>query len=352
MFSVGAVVESMRRHALAIVLIFALALGAGVASSYVKTDKEAQAISDNAYTAEAVVYFTVKDMDASAISTESNFLIADARRAVVNDSVAGEIRRMYGDVVSVSSPYWADEEKNERFLTHYVFVDVSAPTQEIALEAANKAAELAVERMESTMPITSATITDSAYIRSGDNTKAADRGTDDLEHIESAVETSQSISVKRLVIFGFVGLFGAIFVFACVDILSRRIRSERDIERMLDISTLAYVRTPDDYAQAGSALAVLLEHNNVSSVCVAGISEKDGAARVTQEIAGTISQEITCVESLCESGAVSRIAKCDSVVLVFTQAAATGAQIDQALKMVRIAQVPVAGAILVSKKLK
>ena len=352
MFNVGAVVESIRRHVVAIIVIFVLALGAGVASSYVKTDDQAKEISEKAYTAEAVVYFTMEDMDTSLIDTQSDRMLSDARRTVLNDNVAGQIRCTYGSEVTVTSPWWLDEEKNARFYTNYVFVDVSAPTEEIALAAANDAAALAAQKMEETLPIKDAVVVDSAYLKAGDNTKVSDRGADKLENIESAVETSSSLSVKSLIIFGFVGLFGAIFVFACVDILSRRIRCERDIERMLDLSVLACVKTDADYARAASALSVLLARNGVDSVAIAGACPADGAAAAAQSISESMTQSVTCVDDLSSPAALASVASCGAVALVFTEGAASGAQIDQALKAVRIADVPVAGAILISKKKK
>ena len=258
MFNVGAVVESMRRHWIAIVVIFALALGAGAASSFLKTGSEAQEISDKAYTAEASVYVTLEAVDGSMISEASDRLISDARRTVISDKVAGEIRRIYGNEVSVYSPWWLDEEKNARYYSHYIFVDVSAPTQEIALAATNDAAKLAAEVMATTLPVKSVAVAEEAYLKQGDGSQAADRGVDALEEIESAAVTSSAISVKKLVIFGFVGLFGAIFVFACVDILSRRIRSARDVERMLDLPVLGVIKGEEDYAGALAAADVLL----------------------------------------------------------------------------------------------
>ena len=352
MFNVGAVVESMRRHALAIVIIFVLALGAGVASSYVKTGEEAQTISEKAYTAEAVVYFTMKEVDSALVSAEAEKTLADARRTVLNDSVAGEIRRMYGSEIKIASPWWVDEEKNARYYTNYVFVDVSAPSEEIALAATNAAANLAAQKMEETLPVASAVVTDSAYLKSGDNTQASDRGVDELENIESAVETSNSISVKKLVVFGFVGLFGAIFVFACVDILSRRIRCEHDIERMLDLPVLAHIKSNDDYARAAAALEVVLSRNNIDTVALVGICPADGAKAVAQSLANTLKQSITCVDDCSSSDALASMTSCGALALVFTEGAASGAQIDAALKLVHIADVPVAGAILVSKKKK
>ena len=352
MFNVGSVVESMKRHALAILVIFVLALVAGVASSYVKTGDEAQELSDKAYTAEAVVYFTMNETDGSLVDTESDRLLSDARRTVLNDSVAGEIRRTYGSEVSVSSPWWNDDEKNARYYTNYVFVDVSAPTEEMALAAADDAAVLAAQKMEETLPIESAVVTETAYLKSGDGSQAADRGADELENIESAVDSSNSISAKKLRIFGFVGLFGAILVFACVDILSRRVRCERDIERMLDLNVLGYVKTNDDYEGVTGALDVLLARNNIDQLAVAGVCAADGASDAAQKIAVHAKCAVTCVESLGNAGAVAAVSSCGAVVLVFTEGAASGTQIDAALKTVRIADVPVAGALLISKKKK
>ncbi len=352
MFNVGAVVQSIRRHAVAIIVIFALALAAGVGSSYLKTGDEAKKISEKAFTAEAVVYFTMNDVYGGMIEAESNFLISDARRTVVGDKVAGEIRRIYGSEVNVSSPWWEDEEKNARYYTHYVFVDVSAPTEEIALAAANEAAVRAATAMEETLPVKSAVVAEAAYVKQSDSTKAADRGTESLDNIESALVTSSSISVKKLVIFGFVGLFGAIFVFACVDILSRRIRSERDIEKMLDLTVLGTVKNDADYEGIAALLNVLLSRNSMKSLALAGVCASDGAADVFEKISPYLPQALSCVEALSENGSVATVAECESVALVLAEGAASGAQIDRALKALRVADVPVAGVVFIPKSKK
>lgn len=349
MFNVGAVVESMRRHWIAIVVIFALALGAGAASSFLKTGSEAQEISDKAYTAEASVYVTLEAVDGSMISEASDRLISDARRTVISDKVAGEIRRTYGNEVSVYSPWWLDEEKNARYYSHYIFVDVSAPTQEIALAATNDAAKLAAEVMATTLPVKSVAVAEEAYLKQGDGSQAADRGVDALEEIESAAVTSSAISVKKLVIFGFVGLFGAIFVFACVDILSRRIRSARDVERMLDLPVLGVIKGEEDYAGALAAADVLLNRNNLNSLAVAGICQADGAAAMAAKAADYLDKPVTCIDALSEGSAVSNLAACEAVVLVISAGAASASQIDEALRALRIADVPVAGAVFVPK---
>lgn len=350
MFNVGAVVESIRRHALAIVVVFALALAAGVGSSYVKTGDQAKEISEKAYTAEAVVYFTMDDTDSALVDAQSDRILSDARYTVISDSVAGQVRRTYGSEVTISSPWWVDEEKNARYYTNYVFVDAAAPMEETAIAAANDAAALAAAKMQETLPVQSAVVADAAYLKAGDASQASDRGAESLENIESAAETSKGISVKNLIIFGFVGLFGAIFVFACIDILSRRVRCERDIERMFDLSVLGTLRSKDDFAGVASALSVLLDRNKVDSLVVAGMCAADSAAVVAKGIEGGINKPLTCIDSLSSGNALTDVSLCSAVVLVFKEGAATGAQIDAALKALRIADVPVAGAILVSKK--
>ena len=352
MFNVGAVVDSIRRHLVAIIVIFVLALGAGVVSSYLKTSDEAQEINDKAYTAEATVYVTLENLDGSVVSEASDRLISDARRTVIGDAVAGEIRRTYGSEVTITSPFWEDSTKNDRFYTHYIFVDVSAPSEETALAAANQAVVLAADVMGKTLPVKSAIVSERAYLKQGDGASASDRGSGSLENIESAVVTSSSISVKKLLIFGFLGLFGAIFVFACLDILSRRVRSERDVERMLDLPVLGSAKDEADYEGIAAALKVLLKRNDIESVAIAGVCPADGAAHACEMVAKDIPQKAVCVESLVENGSVGVVAECQSVVLTLTEGAASGKEIDHALKTLRIADTPVAGVVFIPKKKK
>ena len=97
---------------------------------------------------------------------------------------------------------------------------------------------------------------------------------------------------------------------------------------------------------------MLLARNGVDSVAIAGACPADGAAAAAQSISESMTQSVTCVDDLSSPAALASVASCGAVALVFTEGAASGAQIDQALKAVRIADVPVAGAILISKKKK
>lgn len=351
MFNFATIMESVRRRWLIILVVTVVALAAGFGSAILKSSSQQESSGVTSYTAEAVIYFQVNENDASMSASYANdFLLTDARRTVLNDSVAGEVRRTYGEDIQVTTPFWMDTQKDSRYTGHYVFVDVSAPSKEIALDAANMAADLAAGEMQRTLPINRAIIVDEAYITPSSLTAAADRGSEELTVPEDIVIYSSSISKKSLFIFGFVGLFGSIFVCACYDILSRRVRSAKDIERMTDISVLATLRSAPDFARAASCVDVLMKRNDLNSVVVAGICEKDDAKTVGTRIAENMARDCRKAIVLDDPDAASRLLQADSVLLVFAAGACSGEQLDAAMRTLRVANVPVLGAVFVPKK--
>ena len=99
--------------------------------------------------------------------------------------------------------------------------------------------------------------------------------------------------MKKLVIFGFIGAFLSIFGFAAFDILTRRVRSEGDVERLLDLPVLATASSNEDMARLAKSIRVLMGRSELSSLVVAGASAADGAKNVERALVGADEVSVT-----------------------------------------------------------
>ena len=98
------VLESLKRRWIAIVIVTVLAAGCGVVSSASSSDSSAPVAPT--YTAEATIYvdaYESSDANEYNYVVSDGYFIADARRIVVSDSVAGEVRRTLGEDVSIAT---------------------------------------------------------------------------------------------------------------------------------------------------------------------------------------------------------------------------------------------------------
>ena len=353
MFNVETIGESARRHWIVIILVTVICVGAGAFSSYRANSGEQAARS---YMAEAVIYVQdygyASDDRAGAgynYSLSEGYMVNDARRIVMGNDVAGKIREAYkDDDITVSSPLWRDTERNENIDTRFVFVDVSASDADTAKEAANAAAALAVEKIEATLPVESAEISEAAYLRP-DSGYAAEPGTDAIVEDEGdAPVTSvaaRSISFKTVFVYGFVGLVLSVAVFAAYDILTRRVRSARDVERLLDIPVVETVRASCDTVRLASSVSALMARNGFSSMCVVGASADDGADDLARKLASALPDcKIGSVSFSEDEDGVLEVREYDAVLVVLRRAASRGSAIDAMMWRLRIADVPVIGS--------
>lgn len=352
MFNLETIGESIRRHGLPIALITILLVALGAVSSF----KGGEASIEPQYTAEASLYVTGYEEAPDTqsynyqLSGSEDMLITDARRVVVSNEVAGEVRRQFGEDVVVSSPFWVNEKTNANFYTRFIFVDVTAPSSETALEAADFAAEKAAGIIESTLPVSEVSVASPAVLSSAQG-EAADFGVDAFVSDENPIiAVASGISVKNLVIFGFVGLVGSIIVFAAYDILSRRVRSERDIERLLSVPTLATVKGEGDYAFLAEDVRVLLERNGLGSVAVAGCVKGDGASEVAEALTQQGLKVTGSAAAAVEPDAVGLLARAEGIVIVLGYAAARGRDLDRLSEALRIAGTPLVGSVFVPRK--
>ncbi len=356
MFNVATIGESAKRHWLVIVVVTVLCVGLGAFSSYRSNSSEEAAKS---YTAEAVLYVqdygygeNEREGGSYNYSLSEGYMVSDARRVVVSNEVAGEIRRMYGDDnITVTSPRWRNTERNEDIDTRFVFVDVSAPSATVAKEAADKAAALAAEKIKETLPVQSISVSERAYLKSTSGEYAGDMGADELvsdddrSSAEPVAVAARSVSLKTVFVYGFVGLVLSVAAFAAYDILTRRVRSSRDVERLLDVPVLETMRSADDAVRLASSVKAVMERNGFTSLAVAGATSADGADEIARSLADTLPDvSVSSVSFAEDSRGVTTVRESEAALVVLRRAASSGSAIDALMWRLRVADVPVVGA--------
>lgn len=355
MFNFATICESVKRHWVAIAIVAVLSLCAGVASSFVGGTSESSPIK---HTAEATLYLTGYGYDDKETgdynySYSEGLMVTDARRLIVSSEVAGKVRAQYGENVSVTAPVWVNEEENSEYSTRFVYVDVTAENAEIAKEACQAALDLTKEAIETTLPVQKVEVVDAPALKSAPASQAANWGSDALISAnDSSPEVSPlGISMKKIVVFLFCGLALSVLAFASYDILSRRVRSARDIERLLDLPVISSVSHNSDLERLAKSVHVLMSRSGLARVAVAGLSSADGAQHVASALSAAGCLDVSgSVDLSGQVDAASCLLEADTVLVVVTEGASSGAQLEDALKQLRIAGVPVLGAVFISEK--
>lgn len=329
-----------------------------------------------------------------------------ARRIVVSDSVAGEVRRYYQDQdsnLTISSPYAYDKGYAERVSSYYVYIDATSSDPQIALDAANRVAEKAVAVIEETIPsLKKVTVYEEAILRGSSTGDAAEPGVDAIYTTQGGTEgavvvsLSDRISKMNVLLALIVGLFGSAFCFCAYEILSRKIRTAHDVEALIGIPVIAQLSSAEDFSNEDSKrelgitisdAQVFLAKEGKQIIGVGSIAEpelsKKFAHALTETlkklglkvalIAGEESEPISLaglqkrIEKLeiendyvvLDAGAFSvspdaaaSIAASD-VVLLATQAhQASNKQIKKTIQQLQIADVPLLGIVLFAGKPK
>ena len=352
MFNFTAICESVKRHWIAILLVTVLALAAGICSSFVKSGKIE---TEPTYTAEASLYVTGYGYDEDSreggdynYQFSESSMINDVRRIVVSKEVAAQIREQYGENITIASPDWKNVEAKTAWSTRFCFIDVTADDPDLAVQVADDVAGKVCAIAKNTVPLNNVEVFDAAMLKTTDDSMAADWGTDVLESNDSSLSAGGRVSVKTLVIYGFVGLCLSVFCFAVYDIVSRRVRSANDAERLLDIPVLATLAPGQKNAVLSEDIRVLMNRNKLNSLAIAGATKEDGALGVANLLDGI---KITGAFDLSNDvEGISAIASSDTVLLVVKEGASSGKQIDNALKQIKISGTPVLGVVFVSKK--
>lgn len=348
MINVETVLESIRRRWIPILGITLLCLGAAVVSSLSSDGEETV---NAAYTAEAAIYVSAdeKTMGESSYNYEvdNDKLITDARRTVVSPEVAGEVRKELGEEVKISSPFWVNPKTNTNHYTRYIFVVASAPSMELALEAANLAAEKAVEKIGALPTVADVFISSEAAL-SDSSDSAADFGSDPfVVEADPIVVASSAISMKKLVVFGMVGLVGSVVLFAAFDILTRRVRSAADVERMLAVPVVGTLENLASSASVADDVRTLMKRCEFGTVAVVGGVAADNAEKVAEGLRNEGVSVGDCIVVNETSDASSRLSDADCVLLVLTNAESSGKDLDRLQSKLCLAGAPVLGAVFV-----
>lgn len=353
MLNLAVVFESMRRHWLPVLLITLMCSGLGFVSSYVK---EGTVDVAPVYTAEATIYvngYASSEVNAFNYQLSDSMLTADARRVIVSNEVAGEVRRSLGEDIKISSPFWINQKTNADFSTHFIFVDATASSEELALSAAKMAAVKAESIIKNTLPVTTTSVMGDPVL-SLTNAKAGDFGVDKLaiDGESSVAAVASGVNVKNVLISVFLGLFGSVFVFVIWDVLTKKLRSENDIERMLDLPVLATLQSADQGVEyLANILKVLAKKNNLLNVLPVGFVSTDNSVSLGNKLSSITDGLVTSGVTISGSvDAVSRMSNSSSILLVISESAAKRDDIERGIRQMEISGTPVLGAVFISKK--
>lgn len=360
MFNFSTFCQSVKRHLIPILVIMVLFLAAGAGMSYLKggSSSSTSTTSGTTYTAEAMLYvesygYANEERQGSNYnySLSESLAVNDVERLVTSADVAGELRSQYGEDITIATPEWIDKRTNTAIGNRYVTIDVAASDPTTAKQVANEAAQKTIEKATGMIPLQSISLASEAALRTGtvSSTSSGDWGTgavvsgDD----DTAAAATSGISAKKLVIFAGVGLVLAVVCFCAYDVLTRRVRSSSDVERLLDIPVIDVASTTGGFAGTAAAIHALMKRNGLNSVAVAGASLNDGAA----DVARVLGDEAVVTVSFAEdANAVTKIMQADAVALVLADSASSGKQLEHSIKQLKIAGVPVLGCVFVTKK--
>ncbi len=361
MFNFTTICESVRRHWMVIAAVTFLGLCVGVASSFVENEA-APSAATSSYTAEASLYLSGYGYDEKEAGEEYNYsisegyMVTDARRLVISTEVAGVIRSQYGEDVVVAAPVWKNEEKNSEYGSRFLFIDVTAADSETAKVACQEAVDLTTQAIWNTLPVAGVELVDPVTLKSGDHAKAADWGNDAFASEEKSVveAVTSGISLKKVIIFAFSALVLSVLAFASYDIISRRIRSVGDVERLLDFPVISSIADDRDFGRLANGVKALANRSGLSRIAVAGASSFDNASHVYDEMIKNGGSKIVsdAVDLSDEIDAASRLIASDAVLLVISEGASKSSQLACALEQLRFAGVPVLGVVFLPKKSK
>ena len=348
------VFESLRRRWWVAVLVAILFCVIGLAGMVMQ---KSDAITPS-YTAEAAFYVSYGPSRANAgnldVSMEEDeYLAYDARRVVLNDSVAGEVRRTLGEDIVISTPVWQNDLTKVENKTRFVFVDATADTEDKALEAADMAVDLAVQRINDDFDDINAFASDRAAIRTSSG-GVANYGADALT-LSPITQAVSSISVKKLIIFAGAGLIVGIAGIIIVEYCRRRIRSAHDVERLLGVNVIETIDAnsvePDSYLRCGGILDALAKQRDCKSVCLVGWPGEEFPADITKSLNDCLKHaSITgwAGMSSCTND-TSALSEADSTVLVVERNAQTAQELDSLVKNVSAIGLNVLGALYLER---
>lgn len=350
MINAETVLDSVKRRWIFILVITAVCLGLAVASSISSDGEE---VVNKTYTAQASVYVSANEKSEGEASynyeVDDDRLMTDARRVVVSHSVAGEVRETLGEEVTIASPFWINTKSNTNFYTRFIFVSASAPTTELAIEAANLAAEKTVDVLNTMPTVSEAYVSDWAAL-AATGSRAADFGADPfVVESDPIVVASSAISMKKLVVYGLVGLVGSVFLFAAFDILTRKARSAADVERLLGVPVIASVKDPRAVGSLVDDVRSIMAKHDFRSIAIVGGVEGDRANEIADALCTEgvfVSDTIVVADDM---GAATKLIDAGCALVVLAYGKSSGKDIDLVESKLRLTGAPVIGAVFIGK---
>lgn len=310
------------------------------------------------YTAEAVVYVDARqssDVNDYNYVINDEFVAGDAHRFVLNNSVAGEVRRTYGEDVIISSPLWQNELTKLEAKTHFVFVDATAGDEATALDAANMAAELAASKIEQEVEGAKANVSDKAALKTT-SANVADFGVDDLT-LSPMSQAGSSLSVKKLVVFFGVGLIVGVALVLIVEYCRRRVRSAHDVERLLGVRVLDEVEESDasdgaNYRRCAGIIDAIVQREGCDAPILCGWRESQVPENVVSHLNDAMrkSRIVGWAGLSSHSCDTSALVDADSAIVVVVQNEQSAKELDEMVRCIGALGMKVLGAIYVQAK--
>lgn len=323
------------------------------------------------YVAEATIY--VNDYKSAEVN-EYNYalnetlLISDARHIVLSNSVAGEVRRKYGEGVRISTPFWVDTNTDLDYASHFIFVDAIAESEQVALDAADMAVDLAVEKMSEQIGFETVEVYEPAVLKSVVG-RAADFGADGLDPSSvvkvpqfanaqkgSVEDNGTGSAAKTILVSGFCAFALSFALVVAYYYINRRFRNASDVERILGVPLLGVADKDSISVDLKEALTPLLldeicQRNDAKRVLACGLPQDncvDEVSALLKECCSVLVLGTFRLSNAAQDRALLEDA--DGMVLVILQNAANARQITQMTHMLNLLQVPVAGAIFIRNK--
>lgn len=350
MFDVRFAVESMRRHWKGLVAVLVVSLACGVAFSYLQNMSAQESVS---YVAEVTFYVDGHDSDAvNEYNYELNedYLASDVRRIIVSNKVSGEVRAEFGDDVSINTPYWVNRETESNIYSHYIYAEVSAPSEEIALAAARAVAEKALVQIEEQLPVTTVELVEGPLLKTVSGS-AANYGVDDLAPSE---DDFKSIDVRTVIAFSVCAVLAAIVVFLLHDFFVKRVRSCHDVERLFGIPVLGQVSVDEldraeSFVDSAVALASHCGRNGIVEVALCSIDKGTPIGKVAEGISANIASPrlAAMVDLSGSSRSVLDLASVPCIVLAVQRNEGASNDLVKAVHLLQRIDVPVLGAIYI-----
>lgn len=351
-------VEVAKRHwkALLVALVASILVGAGY--SYLSSGSAS--VGKDTYTAELTIYVNGYEESPEGdfnYSLNEDYLINDCKRVMVSNSVAGEVRRQFGEDVKVRIPYWSNPYTTGSLYSHFFYVQVSGPTEQIALDAAAEVAELGMAIIEEKLPVSDVFLYEGPILKNGAD-ETTNYGIDDLEVVSgsSLTAAARTVSPKTVLVCAFCGLVLVYFALLANDYLRRRIRSKSDVERLMgvpviDALTVSQARDGKLYTAAALAIDSACKNAGAKKVALASLCGTDMLEASLHGLEGKLrhcSIDLT-VDLSSDSSELLGLTDCDVCVLVVTQNLANSEVLAKSSCVLAGSQVPTVGAIYFSK---